>query len=175
MPIVKCLVCSERFYTKPNWIKIGRGKYCSVFCAGKSRRKGRNTKCALCTREVYKSLKSIKSSKSGKLFCGKRCSIQWHNSYYVQERHSNWKFGEFSYKRNVIRNKIKAYCRLCNITDKRILLIHHLDENRKNNKLDNLTWLCYNCHFLVHRYKGYRNALKKVYQKTHAANHMQKM
>ncbi|MBI4281264.1 HNH endonuclease [Candidatus Uhrbacteria bacterium] len=34
----------------------------------------------------------------------------------------------------------------------RVLLVHHIDENRKNNVLSNLVWLCRNCHFLVHKY-----------------------
>lgn len=50
----------------------------------------------------------------------------------------------------MIRNKIPQICGLCRTRDKRILAVHHLDRNKLNNKIDNLTWLCHNCHFLVH-------------------------
>ncbi len=152
MPLVNCLLCENKFYAKPNWLKIGHGKYCSRACSSFAKRKGKKVECFLCSQMVYKSLKSIKNSKSGNLFCSKKCSISWHNSYYAQEKHKNWKTGEFSYKRHVLRNGIKAYCRLCNKSDQRILLVHHLDKNRKNNNLENLTWLCHNCHFLIHQY-----------------------
>jgi predicted HNH restriction endonuclease len=45
---------------------------------------------------------------------------------------------------------------LCGKDDKRIIAVHHIDKNRSNNKLKNLAWLCYNCHFLVHHYSEIR-------------------
>ena len=168
MPVVSCKWCSKRFYAKPNWLKLGHGKYCSIYCRGQAHRRGKEVKCAICSKKVYKSLKSIKGSQSGKLFCSKKCSLLWHNSYFVQEKHGNWKTGEFSYKRHVLRNHVKAYCRLCNKNDQRILLIHHLDKNRNNNTLRNLTWLCHNCHFLVHQYTERENALFKIHGKEYA-------
>jgi hypothetical protein len=39
---------------------------------------------------------------------------------------------------------------LCSTKDERVLAVHHIDHNRLNNKLDNLAWLCHNCHHLVH-------------------------
>jgi predicted HNH restriction endonuclease len=43
-------------------------------------------------------------------------------------------------------------CVLCKVSDKRILAVHHKDNNRKNNKVENLVWLCHNCHILVHHF-----------------------
>lgn len=168
MPIVACRLCKKEFYAKPNWLKIGHGKYCSRVCTGLARRNGKKVKCAICSKVVYKTLKSIKGSQGGKLFCGKKCSLMWHNSYFVREKHGNWKTGEFSYKRHVLRNGVKAYCRLCGKSDHRILLIHHLDKKRTHNTLRNLTWLCHNCHFLVHQYKEKENALAKIHEKEYA-------
>src|SRR3989338_4406498 len=124
MPAVSCKWCSSEFYAKPNWLRVGFGKYCSRVCSGLAHRKGQKVQCATCKAEVYKSLKSIKGSQSGKLFCSKKCCLVWHNSYFVRERHGNWKTGEFSYKRHVLRNGITVYCRLCRKTDPRILLVH---------------------------------------------------
>lgn len=168
MLIVACGLCKKEFYTKPNWVKIGHGKYCSIHCRGLAKRKGKQVKCHTCSKEVYKSLKSINGSQSGKLFCSKKCSLAWHNSYFVQEKSGNWKTGEFSYKQHILRTGRKVYCRLCNKGDKRILLVHHLDKNRGNNALSNLTWLCHNCHFLVHHYKEREDALAKVHKTEYA-------
>jgi len=47
-------------------------------------------------------------------------------------------------------NKIKPICSKCGFEDKRVLVIHHKDYNRKNNNINNLIWLCRNCHYLIH-------------------------
>ena len=41
-------------------------------------------------------------------------------------------------------------CIFCKVIDTRVSVVHHKDHNRKNNKVDNLMWLCLNCHFLTH-------------------------
>jgi predicted HNH restriction endonuclease len=43
-------------------------------------------------------------------------------------------------------------CKKCGNKDARVLEVHHLDKNRKNSNIENLIWLCANCHTLVHRY-----------------------
>ena len=37
-------------------------------------------------------------------------------------------------------------CNICNITNIKVLIVHHKDNNRKNNKIKNLEILCCNCH-----------------------------
>lgn len=69
---------------------------------------------------------------------------------YVGSNHPNWKNGETVYRKTLKRSKKKKVCLLCKVKDQRILAVHHLDHNRKNAKLENLVWLCHNCHFLVH-------------------------
>ncbi|MHA1267983.1 MAG: HNH endonuclease [Candidatus Helarchaeota archaeon] len=39
---------------------------------------------------------------------------------------------------------------MCGIVDDRVLAVHHIDSNRRNNSPGNLTWLRRNCHYLVH-------------------------
>ncbi len=161
MPIVACKLCRKKFYTKPNWIKMGNGKYCSLVCARTASRRGKTVNCFQCDKKTYKSLKSLRSSKSKKYFCGKKCSLEWLNAYQFGKNHKNWKHGQTAYKTILIRGSILAFCCLCGKKDKRILLVHHVDENRKNNEIHNLTWLCYNCHFLVHHYENVKNKLLK--------------
>jgi predicted HNH restriction endonuclease len=35
----------------------------------------------------------------------------------------------------------------------RVLAVRHIDQNHKNNNVENLAWLCHNCHHLVHNDK----------------------
>ena len=149
---VKCLICGKAFYAKPNWIRIGHGKYCSKKCQYISYKKGRVVKCFICNKEVYKSLRNLNKSKSKKYFCNKSCQAKWRNSVFIGSKHANWKNGEYAYKSILSRHKVPKICKLCKTKDVRILAVHHVDKNHKNNKLNNLIWLCHNCHFLVHHY-----------------------
>lgn len=150
MSVVKCKICSKEFYVKPSHIELGYGKYCSMECTYKGRKKGKIIDCFLCSKKVYKSKQSLRRSKSKKYFCSKSCQTRWRNSLYIGSKHSNYINGKGSYRGLLIRNKIPQVCKLCGIKDKRVLAAHHVDKNRMNNRVKNLAWLCYNCHFLVH-------------------------
>ena len=151
MPQVKCRICEVEFYAKPSWLRRGVGKYCSAKCQHEGQKKGKVVNCFICNKEVYKSLKNLKVSKSKKYFCTKSCQTIWRNTIvFVGSRHSNWKGGENTYRRLILRSGVSQLCRLCKTNDKRVLAVHHVDKNRKNNNLDNLIWLCHNCHFLIH-------------------------
>jgi len=153
MPIVKCKLCFKKFYGKPYFLKIGQAKYCSSVCQYKARKKGKNISCYICGKKTYKQLKQISKSKSGKFFCSKSCQAVWRNQEFVGDKHRNWKNGLSAYRSILSRNKIKKLCFLCKTKDVRVLAVHHIDKNRKNNQLSNLAWLCHNCHFLVHHHK----------------------
>lgn len=153
MPLVKkCKVCEASFRTKPFFVKNGGGKYCSKECHYKGLRKGKVITCFICNKESYKSPQSIRRSESKKYFCSKSCQTKWRNQEFVGEKHANFTEGMYSYRSVLNRHKILQICRLCKDKDKRVLAVHHVDKNRKNNKLSNLAWLCHNCHFLVHHY-----------------------
>lgn len=81
---------------------------------------------------------------------------------YTGPNHPNWKGGRSTYRDNLIKSKISKICKLCKIKDCRILAVHHIDRNRKNNKMGNLTWLCHNCHFLVHHFKEEKEKFMEV-------------
>lgn len=145
----RCLICEGSFYVKPSHVKLGWGKFCSTACRSRSQLKGKSFKCYICRKAIYRSKTSINRSKSGKFFCGKSCQTLWRNSFFVEDKHSNWVDGISIYKKLLKNDKIPK-CLLCNLEDERVLIVHHKDHNRHNNKLPNLTWLCYNCHRLVH-------------------------
>lgn len=150
MPTVKCRCCSKEFYSKPSWIRKGFGKFCSALCHHESQKNGEIVNCFICKKKTYKTLKALKSSKSRKYFCGKSCQAKWRNTEFIGEKHANWTTGEYAYRSILRRHKIVQVCTLCRTKDVRVLAVHHIDENHYNNDVQNLTWLCHNCHFLVH-------------------------
>ena len=163
MPIVNCEQCSKKFHAKPSWLKKGFGKYCSRKCQYESRKDGKKVSCFICKKEIYRPLKQLVHSRSKKYFCTKSCQTIWRNSIlHTGKNHPNWKDGSSIYRGLMIKNKITAICKHCGVDDRRVLLIHHIDENRKNNKLKNLTWLCHNCHFLIHHNKAEKQSLMEI-------------
>lgn len=163
MPKTTCIICNKLFYAKPSHIKKGWGKYCCIECRTKGQFTGKNIKCFICNKEVYKQLKEIRKSKSGKHFCGKSCQTIWRNKYlFSGKNHTNWINGESSYREVLKRAGITRICSLCHTTDFRILVVHHKDKNRKNNSIENLMWLCHNCHYLVHHFGNEKSKIDKM-------------
>lgn len=150
MPKNKCKICGTAFYVKPSHAKLGYGKYCSKKCAGQGLRRGENVACHTCGAKTWKMHKDIARSKSNKFFCNKSCQAKWRNKEFSGINHPNWCGGEFTYYRVMRENNIKPVCRDCGYENKKALVIHHKDQNRRNNDISNLTWLCRNCHYLVH-------------------------
>lgn len=159
MPNVVCGCCKNSFYAKPSWIRYGNAKFCSRGCQYKARKTGKVMTCFICKKETYKTKKQLRVSASKKYFCSKSCQAKWRNTIFIGAKHANWIHGFAAYRTILTRNKVPKVCTLCKIDDGRVLATHHIDKNRKNNKLDNLTWLCHNCHFLVHHYHGERERL----------------
>ena len=160
MPRVKCNRCNSEFYAKPSWLLKGHGKYCSSECMHQGRRNGKIIQCHMCGKQSYKKMSDLDGSKSGKFFCGKTCQTIWRNSIvFVGKNHPNWTGGRSTYRSIMLKNKIKQICTLCKTRDERILIVHHVDRNRKNNIISNLIWLCHNCHFLVHHYEDERSRI----------------
>lgn len=163
MANVVCQVCRREFYAKPNWIKKGWGKFCSRECTFANQRKGKFITCFICKKEAYKSPKELARSKSGKFFCSKSCQTIWRNKIvFIGENHANWKSGESVYRKILTASGKALICKLCGNLDERILIVHHKDRNRENNKIENLVWLCHNCHYLVHHFVDVKERLRDL-------------
>ncbi len=170
MPIVNCKMCGSEFSVKLSHQMLGWGKYCSKNCKTNAQCNGKFFTCFCCKKEVYRSLSQIDHSKSGKMFCSKPCQTTWKNKLASADKHPNWMGGTQIYRKILLQSQAPIICTLCNINDLRILSAHHIDHNRKNNQLSNLSWLCQNCHMLVHCDKYVENKLKDKISKNGASS-----
>ena len=152
MPVKACKICAGSFYTRPSFIKVGWGMYCSMPCKGISQKNGKAMPCATCGRSMYRTPRNFKrKSITKKFFCNKACLAIWKNkTLFVGNRHTLWKSVQASYRAMMLRKRASPLCRFCGFDDVRALLVHHRDRNRQNNTIENLIWLCHNCHYLEH-------------------------
>lgn len=160
--MVKCKICKLEFRVKPYFLKKGWGKYCSRKCHHEAMKNGKIFLCWKCGKSVYRSDNKVNHSKSGKYFCSKSCQTKWRNEYFSGERHSNWIYGQSAYRGVLIRQQKEVICKRCKSDNRRVLVVHHIDRNRKNNTASNLMWLCRNCHFLIHHDKVEDEKLMEV-------------
>lgn len=96
--------------------------------------------CPVCT----KSFKTKKDHPKEKITCSHSCS----NTYFK----TNPSAVNTNYRKRALKH-YGAKCKYCGDTRKYVLQVHHIDQNRKNNKLENLEVLCANCHLEVHYLK----------------------
>lgn len=89
----------------------------------------------------HKKFKRLKSAVSENYnFCSKTCGNRFKNQEFI-----NWNDSS-NYRRNAF-NAYPHKCAICGWEeDERILEVHHIDENRNNNKISNLIILCPICH-----------------------------
>src|SRR3989344_3076420 len=150
MPQVNCKLCGKEFYAKPHWFKIGYGKYCSRECGYKSQKTGAYFECEICNKKVWRIPSKIRHSKSGTVFCTKSCQTLWRNKFYSGPLHPKWAGGKAIYRDILTATQRPIICSDCGYNNEKVLVAHHIDQNRKNNTAKNLTWLCRNGHYLIH-------------------------
>lgn len=106
--------------------------------------------CAFCGKELRKPASHLKQSKTGNLYCNNSCANSKNNSLFKSgANHPNYTNGKGSYRNMKLRIDEKK-CESCGIEDIRVLEVHHIDGNRKNNALTNLKTVCANCHKIEH-------------------------
>lgn len=147
------------------------GKYCSDNCLKVARalnsienKKLKSIKCEICDVEFY-------PVSSRTRYCSLECSNKAHslrmtglgNSRYINGMSYNKEFQDIKPK---IKERDNFKCTMCNVKEKKVsfmrngkirlktnLHIHHIDENVKNNSMENLTTLCESCHITIHKTK----------------------
>ena len=162
-----CITCNNAFEIPK--IKHGADKiYCSPKCGSKFRyikekNKKPNCFCSLCCKPLTRRGDRIKNSRSKLFFCSRD-----HEGIFYSDKNNKEKLPKHFFtkkKENLhgdgIRSRVhrkiafKEYKlpkigNRCNITDYRVIIVHHKDRNRTNNDISNLEILCANCHFIEH-------------------------
>lgn len=108
----------------------------------------------------------IKLIRKKNKYCSNKCKLDYEYNSYIDR----WKAGEelgmntgyelSNYIRRFIKEKYNNKCSVCGWAEINIftgnipLEIEHIDGNAYNNKENNLTLLCPNCHSLTSTYKG---------------------
>lgn len=155
MEVRSCKQCGGVFHTKQSLIARGYGVYCSRACHHAGMRTAVLGVCTTCGAGVRRTPAKLRINKSKKVFCGKSCQTKWRNTQYRGKNHTQWKGGNsVNYRAIMKKASVPEVCALCHTVDTRVLAVHHIDRNRINNALENLLWLCHNCHHLTHYTKG---------------------
>lgn len=145
-------VNAECFMRGPNDIR-GACKQCIEDEATKRFKDSRvNVECAYCGKQFAKIKSKLPNSKSGLYFCCKEhkdiAQRIDSGSEFDDLRPSHYGDIASDYRLLALRN-YQHECAICGYHDDddvSLLEVHHIDEDRENNKLENLIILCPNCH-----------------------------
>lgn len=150
--VKSCLYCSADFEADTREINRGNAKFCSRSCFGAYRTsttppKPVNAYCAYCGVGFNLSPSKQAGSKSGFVFCcrgHKDLAQRIGGLEAIQPSHYGSSLQDY---RSIASRSLAKVCAECGY-DKipAILEVHHRDHNRKNNHVDNLQYLCPNCH-----------------------------
>ena len=166
---VTCDHCKKIFLREKKHVtynlKNRNKQFCSKECSAKSRAVDRNIFCDSCGKPLSVTPTRLKRSRSGKLFCSHACSNKNRNSLYGGEKHHMFNGYSAHYRKYAFAN-YPHRCAICGWDeDEEILDVHHIDEDRTHNDIENLIILCPICHTKLtrHRYKLVgRNKLEKI-------------
>lgn len=145
-----CKVCGKKFKANSWHLQRGWSKCCSKKCRDESLKRGKFVNCDTCGKRIWRTPKHFRHSKSGKFFCTKSCQTRWRNKVFSGPNHALWIDGSSMYRKRMLESSRSVMCKLCGERDRRVLQVHHKDGNNQNYEINNLIWLCINCHHLVH-------------------------
>jgi len=140
-----CFHCNKEFLRniseRKQALKRGNKPYCSKECSVIATSTAITVKCKHCNKRIKRTPSQIKKSKQ--FFCSHKCAAYiTKNSKYIDGN---------SIYRKLAFNNYKHKCNNCAYNIIEALQVHHIDNNRQNNELNNLIILCANCHILTHK------------------------
>ena len=172
--MVKCAWCKKLIEKSPCFIRRSKNNFCGPECWGKwlsKYAKGKNNsnwrggpvvvKCAWCKKTVQ--IFPYEHKPNRKFFCNRKCKAKWQSMNGLGENNPSWIDGrsyipyspEFNKRlKQSIKQRDNFTCQLCKEkiikqTKGKFLSIHHIDYNKKNNRVDNLISLCSVCNSKV--------------------------
>lgn len=125
-----CLECGNKHLKLECQLKKGRGKFCSKICANKNRQVGRTIKCLFCEKEFYR--RASEEKRNVLQFCSNEC---YFNNRILNAKKTTY-LKEGSVHRHILVAE-KALNRKLNKGE----IVHHIDEDKKNNNIENLAVL----------------------------------
>lgn len=144
---VKCDTCGKEFWKAKRF--VDKTNYCSMKCRNIGMIKSVKVKCSCCSKEFNKRPSSLINSKSGLYFCSRACKDKAQTLDVGILKISHYKDGKCVYAKRA-KEQYGNKCARCGYNEyEEGLEVHHIDGNRKNNKLENLIVLCALCHRLV--------------------------
>lgn len=140
--LLHCLECDYQWEANPqNFLYNNKGS--KHHCPNCYKTKKIIVQCAWCKKEISRAPSKIQKNKSGFFYCCREHG-NLHKNFLKQNQ------GEWDNSNNYRLKAFNNYehkCFICNWKeDERILEVHHIDENRNNDQLDNLIILCPTCH-----------------------------
>ena len=161
---LKCIKHNIIFETKYENVKRENRPHlvCPICKAENIQNKYKNQQklciCDYCNKEYTRAFSKAKKSKHGFNFCSRTCKDK------AQQIESGDKFismrpKHYNLDNNYRKKAFKYYehkCAICDWNeDEDMLEVHHIDEDRSNNSINNLLILCSICHrkLTSHKYK----------------------
>lgn len=124
----------------------GENRYCSYECYTIGG--GHLVICDHCGKEFFRNKSKQDAGKNNYNFCCRACKEQEQCIGGLLELDH---YGPDLAYRNKAFNHYGKSCSVCGISEEYLLVVHHKDGDRKNNKLDNLVVLCHNHHAEQHK------------------------
>lgn len=147
MQKVSCSVCGKEYeidikrYNQK--IKNGIAFYCSDLC--RSHKGSVLCNCATCGKEIWRHKSQIARSLTGNVYCSTSCANSKNNHLFkTGENHPTYNGANYRQRAFDTYEHKCVVCGWCE--DERILEVHHIDENREHNEIENLCILCPICH-----------------------------
>lgn len=152
--LLRCDHCSKKFYRPKRLIK-SEAHYCSRKCRSASSKQQVELKCDYCRNTFYRQKAHTNRGRHGLNFCCRKCKDTAQslsgNVKKIQPSHYGSCKSTSSYRKRAFFH-YGAICSHCGYKkSKKMLDVHHMDENRDNNDKRNLIVLCVWCHGLITR------------------------
>lgn len=143
---LKCQDCGYEWETKAQNVLYLENvtKHHCPNCWKNQMQNGKFLKCSRCGKEIYRTKSQIEKNQSGYFYCSTTCGNLHKNL--VREQSGEWESSLSTYRKRAFE-EYEHRCCVCGWNeDERILEVHHKDEDRRNNHINNLCILCPNCH-----------------------------
>lgn len=151
-----CEQCESEFEARTVDVRRGFAKFCSIRCSADRRKQmprkqnEPNSICAVCDTPFFRQQSKLSNAKHGIRFCSRACKDRGQSLAggvkAIMPSHYGRANGMYTYRNYISTDR----CNRCGFSDRRAIVVHHKDRNRRNNKPENLEALCCNCHSIEH-------------------------